>query len=170
MYVYVYTYIHIYIYIYMLIYSCDTGVTLASTAYQPLLWTLKSLAQDLPSSNPQTVAQRPCHCQNGALQQMALRTPIMARTPDNCGKELLLQSTARAPPLQLMHCQHCSRRQLLQGAAQHKLISCRCMMWDYLAQSVAEMLQSNLRWKTLWSRRHALASALRPAPLSKASV
>ena len=88
--------------------------------------------------------------QRGALYPMARYTLIttsrvgMARAPDNRGKELLLQSTARAPPLQLMHCQHCSRKQLLQCVAQHKP-----MLWqiawqpqDYLAQSVSDMLQS----------------------------
>ena len=39
----------------------------------------------------------------------------IARNPHKCGKELLLQSTVKASPLQLMRCQRWSRIQLLQA-------------------------------------------------------
>ena len=38
----------------------------------------------------------------------------IARNPHKCGKELLLQSTVRASPLQLMRCQRWGRIQLLE--------------------------------------------------------
>ena len=62
---------------------------------------------------------------NTAIAVMLQSTPIdklmptscagIARNPHKCGKELLLQSTVSASPLQLMRCQRWSCIQLLQA-------------------------------------------------------
>ena len=116
-----------------------------------LQWMLELLAQDLSNSNSQAVAHQTCPRQIGALQQMALRTTMqtswngMMLTPIRCGKVLLLQSTARAPPLQLMHCQHWSSKQLLQPL-------------------------ENAGWRTQRKCRQPLPGAMTLTPLCKATV
>ena len=72
-------------------------------------------ALSVNASNTLPVAQECIVCER----------PLIAHTPTKCGKHLLLQSTARASPVQLMQCQHWSGLQVLRGAAQHKPISCR---------------------------------------------
>ena len=71
----------------------------------PPTWKLQPKVSAIRSNTTIAVMLQSAHIDKLMLTSCA----DIAHNPHKCGKELLLQSTVRASPLQLMRCQHWSR-------------------------------------------------------------